>query len=401
MQLRVSQNTMPEGDLPFLAPEAIAQYCELASMPAEAIPDLQAAANEIAQRAELKQLAWYCHTVLCQSESHPRDEIQNWQSFQDVLGDRAGAFYLLIALSALPKALAFHQSRGMPEQAMRDTYTDTAIWADDYKTKRGVWGMDLRILPWLFNHLSGDLYRLGRLQFMQRPFRQRYYAFRNRETREVVALADAGTTFRGDGQLDGTGGEHDPQNGWISRLRFDSDQVIGAPIHPDGFALKEEVALPLHTWERILAPGDPVLEIHIPAGEPMDFDACGRSFRQAIAFFPRYFPDRPFHGFCCASWLLNTQFQEWLSPNSNIVRFQRELYLFPIFSGGRSGIDRIFGGNLDDLSKAPRDTSLRRAVLEHLERGGYLRGGGALLFAEDLDWGAQVYRRRSMSDSLL
>jgi hypothetical protein len=87
-----------------------------------------------------------------------------------------------------------------------------------------------------------------------------------------------------------------------------------------------------------------------------------------------------------------------LPPDSNIVRFQKEFYLFPIFSGGRSGFERIFGGDFRDLSKAPRDTTLRRAVLGHLEAGGYLRGGGALLFAEDLDWGAQVYRKMWNSD---
>jgi len=215
---------------------------------------------------------------------------------------------------------------------------------------------------------------------------------RNRVTREVQVLADAGVRYRGDGQLDGTGGAFDPETGWTSRLLMDAKQVVGTPIHPTGVALRGKVCLPLDTWERILAPGDPILEIHIPAGSRMDFDACGDSLRQAADFFPRYFPDRPFQGFCCASWLLNTQLPDWLSSDSNMVRFQREFYLFPIFSGGRSGFDRIFGRDIQDLSTAPRDTRLRRAVLDHLQSGGYLRGGGALLFVEDLAWGTQVYQ---------
>ena len=77
-----------------------------------------------------------------------------------------------------------------------------------------------------------------------------------------------------------------------------------------------------------------------------------------------------------------------------MVRFQRECYLFPIFSSGKSGLDRIFDGDMQDLSQAPRDTSLRCVVLEHLESGGYLRSGGGLLFVEELGWGAQVYQRR-------
>ena len=377
----------------FLSPETVERHGALASLELDAIEYLKHVAAEISRDAEIKRLALSCHSVLCGNRAPSRDEIKRWEGFNARLGEHAGAFFLLIALSALPRARTFHRERGIPDHVMRATYTDTAIWALDYKTKHGVWGLALHILPWLFNHLFGELYRLERLQFMQRPFRQPFYAFRHEETHEVVLLADSGVSFRGDGQLDGTGGEHDPQNRWTSRLETTERYVAGTYIHPGGFAVKGDRQLPRDVWKQALAPGDPILEIHIPAGEPMDFDACGRSFRQALDFFPRYFPDRPFVAFGCASWLLNTQFQDWLSPESNMVRFQKEFYLFPIFSGGRSGIDRIFGGEVRDFANAPRDTSLRRAVLDHLQRGGYLRGGGGVLFPDELDWGRNVYLR--------
>ena len=195
--------------------------------------------------------------------------------------------------------------------------------------------------------------------------------------------------------MDGTGGVCDSETGWTSRLLINKDCVLGTPIHPTGIALKREISLPLPMWELILCSGDPILEIHIPAGSRMDFDACGDSFHQAVDFFPRYFPDRPFKAFCCTSWLLNTQFQDMLSDDSNIVRFQREFYLFPIFSGGKSGFERIFGRDLHSVSNAPRNTRLQRAVLKHLQAGGYLRSGGGLLFVENLNWGTQVYQKSS------
>jgi len=388
-----SQETMPGGKLPFLAPDTVAESCRLTGFEEEVIPYLQSAADRIAADPNLTRLAWHCHYLLCHSKSYPRSDARSWPSLEDLLGEWAGAFYLLIALSGVPQARDLHRSRGIPERVARDTYGDTSLWASDYKERHGVWGVDTYILPWLFNHLSGELYRLVRLQFMQRPFRQKLQAFRNRVTREVRVLSGEGVRYRGDGQLDGTGGVFDPETGWTSQLLMDQYRVIGTPIHPTGIALSNEVSLPLDTWERILTPGDPIIEVHIPAGSRMDFSACGESFRQAVSFFPRYFPDRPFKAFCCGSWLLNTQFQDMLPPNSNIVRFQKEFYLFPIFSSGRSGFERIFGGDIQNLSTAPRDTTLRRAVLDHLQAGGYLRGGGGLLFAEDLNWGAQVYRK--------
>jgi hypothetical protein len=385
---------MPSGVLPFLMGGQIAENGKLAGFESDVIAHLQSVAHRITADADLTRLAWHCHYRLFRSKSFSRSEARHWRMPTDFLGDDAGAFYLLVALSGVPTAREFHQSRNVPQSVALDTYSDTSLWAQDYFAYHGTWGLEPWILPWLFGHLCGDLYRLGRLQFVQRTFRQKLHAFRHRATREVIALSADEVRYRSDGQLDGTGGEFDPENGWTARLLVDEKQVVGTPIHPGGYALKQEVTLSLDEWERILSPSEPILEIHIPAGSRMDFDACGDSLRQAIDFFPRYFPDRPFKGFCCTSWLLNTQFEDWLSDDSNMLRFQREFYLFPIYSGGRSGFDRIFGRNVDDPAAAPRATQLQRVILAHLEAGGYLRNGGALLFAEDLDWGSQVYRRQ-------
>jgi len=48
-----------------------------------------------------------------------------------------------------------------------------------------------------------------------------------------------------------------------------------------------------------------------------------------------------------------------------MVLWQQELYLHPIPSGDRSGLVFVFGKGDIDLNTAPRDTSLRRALLDH------------------------------------
>jgi len=387
-----SQKVMPSDGLYFLKPEFIAEHCKIIGLESDAVSYMQSVAKQIAKDPSNVRLAWHCHYLLFQSKTYKRSDSGNFPSLEVYLGDGSGAFYLIVALSGIPKAQAFHRSHGIPERVMLDTYTDTAIWARDYRDLHSVWGLNTHVLPWLYNHLSGDLYRLVRLQFMQRTFWQKLRAFRNRQTRKAIVLADEGIRYRSDGQVDGTGGVYDPENGWTSSILIDQNQVTGTPIHPNCIALPEEISLPLDIWECILSSGDPILEVHIPAGSRMDFDACGDSFRQAVDFFPRYFPDRPFKAFCCGSWLLNTQFQDMLPSDSNIVRFQKEFYLFPILSGGRSGLERIFRNGIQDLAKAPRDTKLRCAILDHLQAGGYLRVGGGLIFPEDLNWGTQAYQ---------
>jgi hypothetical protein len=85
-----------------------------------------------------------------------------------------------------------------------------------------------------------------------------------------------------------------------------------------------------------------------------------------------------------------------LPPESNIVRWQREGYLLPGDDDAESFLVFTFGSPTIDLATAPRDTRLRRAVVEHLAGGGQLRCGGYLLLRVDLGrFGAQPYRQAS------
>lgn len=81
-------------------------------------------------------------------------------------------------------------------------------------------------------------------------------------------------------------------------------------------------------------------------------------------------------------------------PTSNMVLWQRELYLFPWSSNGKAGLFSIFGEDEIDPASAPRDTSLRRAVLDHLAAGRPLRNGAMFMLREDFQhFGTQHYRR--------
>ncbi len=134
--------------------------------------------------------------------------------------------------------------------------------------------------------------------------------------------------------------------------------------------------------------------MHIPAGGNMTPDACRESMRQALEFFPRYFPNKRFVGFACGSWILNPEIAQWYRPDSNMVLWQQELYCFPILSGNRSGVYFVFGTDGEaDADSAPRDTSLRRAMLDHMASGGRLIAGAMFMLTEDFEaFGTQVYR---------
>jgi hypothetical protein len=133
-----------------------------------------------------------------------------------------------------------------------------------------------------------------------------------------------------------------------------------------------------------LRPGDPVLDAHIPESGPLDPDAVDESFARARAFFPRHFPEHAARHATCESWLLDPQLAEELSPESNIVRFQRRFATTPLDFDIPSRIFRFVfdreGIEADDGSVEPavldtlaQETTLQRAVVARVRGGGRWR----------------------------
>ncbi len=67
--------------------------------------------------------------------------------------------------------------------------------------------------------------------------------------------------------------------------------------------------------------GDNVMEIHIPRGDKMSHEECERSLNWAREFFQQHFPEYSYTCFTCWSWLLDDTLKEFLSEESNIIRF--------------------------------------------------------------------------------
>jgi hypothetical protein len=94
-------------------------------------------------------------------------------------------------------------------------------------------------LYWLRNHTRGDLYRLGRLDYMIKPFHGPLQAYRNQRTGAVVALALDGTAFDAEGFI--AGAEH--QAAWRATRADEADCIRGFIISPLGHGVKTQVAL--------------------------------------------------------------------------------------------------------------------------------------------------------------
>jgi len=390
-----SQRSLPET-IPFLAPEFIRNACRdvygSEALAEVAIPT----AERIASDGALRALAWHLHWRVYRAPAADWETICAWPELEAALGPESDVFYFLVALSGVPIMHGVHRAHRVPEEVIRATLRDVDHWPMRSVPGKGEHagpGRSQESLAWVSLFLRGELYRLGRLQYQMHPFEEEVRAFRHRELGAVVVLAEDGARFDTDGQADPDGSA---LNGWQAALTRDGDEVVGNPILPVGRAIPREVRLPLAEWGQVVAPGDPALHLHIPDGSPLTPEACEDSLRRALEFFPRHFPEYGFTCFCCHSWLLNTWLETVLPPHSNILRFQQEFYLLPVPTEPDSPLKDVFGTVPVDLTRAPRETRLQRAVLGVLEAGQKIghRAGAGLLLPEDFAWGTQVYRRQ-------
>lgn len=123
--------------------------------------------------------------------------------------------------------------------------------------------------------------------------------------------------------------------------------------------------------------GAPCLSIHIPdfLGS-MTPAACDASFAAARAFFPTHFPDAEYHIAVCNSWLLDAQLQGYLSPASNVLKFQQRFREIRAADWNNDGPLRfVFGPTETSLDELPQATSVQRAVVEHIKAERMWHGG--------------------------
>ncbi len=130
-----------------------------------------------------------------------------------------------------------------------------------------------------------------------------------------------------------------------------------------------------------IPPGEPFLDVHIPEDGVLDAAGCDASLEQAGRFFADHFPDEHPRHYACTSWLLDPALTTLLPAQSNILHFQRRFELHDLRDGPSSVFEFVFDRpDLDpsdrpDLSSLPRDTRLRRAIVDHYARGATIRMG--------------------------
>jgi len=74
-----------------------------------------------------------------------------------------GLIDLVLLVQSLPRLQEALARRSIPADVLNQTLPDVGLWMTKFHRQHGVWGTAEQ--PWLVNHFTGRLFRLGRLQF--------------------------------------------------------------------------------------------------------------------------------------------------------------------------------------------------------------------------------------------
>ncbi|MFH0911299.1 MAG: acyltransferase domain-containing protein [Planctomycetota bacterium] len=393
--------SLPKDGLFFLEGPFLREACAYLGLPEGVAEQTLRAAACVRRSRALEALLRHA------SRRHFQDDpgIRAWPMPRAALGEDAGLFPFLALLSKYPVMRSVHEAHRVPTEVVEETLSDFPFYFERYLKDHGVYGLNLYdAAGWLRYHVQGTIYQIGRLQYLERRLPPGRIVFRHEKTRRVAALAQGELTFRADGQRQGASGIVDEAGAWTSKLSLSDTEACGHPVDPaTGAALREAVVLKRAAWREALRPGDPGLDIHIPARGAFDVEACADSTERAAAFFAGHFPETPpAKAFFCTSWLLDAQLEEYLVPDSNLVRFLREFYLYPVAQDPWGIFRFVFELEIPygwkgpvDLSKLEARTALQRAVLDHVRSGRLWRQTGGFRLVDDLPWGSAPYRRRA------
>lgn len=375
-----------ENDLE-LTEESIARYARFCSIPEPVVDELKEAVRLALQdpaAVTVIQTIYRCVYLTDAGWAKPWTH----QPLLKKYGDNGHLMCLAAALGIVPILQKLHAGLNIPEQITRDTCSQLNAYCNNHITGTGRPGIYPQQFNWLYVYQLPDQYmvRLGRFEFRKISYFFHSHVYRHKETKELVIFANPEFLFDCNGfALENTPGI--PDCTFQSIYEEDELTATGNPVDPDGRTSRETMTINKADYDLVLCHGMPVLDMHIPSGGGMTSEESERSFRLAKEFYAEHSAlDSMPVAIVCSSWIFNPNLPEILKPDSNLVRLLKRVHPVPRASKPTDGLWFIFlHEGAFELLKAPRKTSLQKAVVKYIENGGRWRIGGMFLLLDEIE----------------
>ncbi len=289
-------------------------------------------------------------------------------------------FALLFAvLPYTPEIDKGYREHCVPSDVRYATLTAYEECMFGYRNRFDRFGFDVRYLNWIQLYIDERILRIGRLNFEMRPrFGSCVNALMNNKGEIKIMMTDMRIHRRG-GIL-GNPGYADEDGAYDAKFVETEDYYEGHLVRTDGYVNREPVRLSKSDWHIALSGNDPVLSIHIPAGQKLSFALCESSYARAREIFTECYSDFGYKAFVCFSWLMDPQLALLLPPDSNIITFQSKFTRFPRPCSGKAVLNFVFFNRFNTYENLPENTSLERSLKRHYLDGKYIYESGGVFF---------------------
>lgn len=250
-----------------------------------------------------------------------------------------------------------------------------------YKERYDKLGLNKLYFDWLQSYVDFKYLNIGRLRFEMVPLGDSIRVYKNKNNDSIKILLEGGM-FNRRGLRNGTP-PIDVNEEYKTAYFLETDEFT------EGYEIKNGrvsklVKLPSDEWECVLKKGDAVLSVHIPPNESFTKEACVLSYEKAEKILDEHFPEFEFKAFRCNSWLLDPELKNILKPESNILKFQEEYNLFPMYTQGDSVLNFVFKLRFKTFEDMPEDTSLQRALKKKYMAGEYIYEYGGVFLRKNM-----------------
>ncbi len=121
------------------------------------------------------------------------------------------------------------------------------------------------------------------------------------------------------------------------------------------------------TLKEQLAPGAPILNVHVQERADLSIKAIERSFTEAKQFFACYFPNYSYQAFLCYSWLLYPPMINEMNDSSNIKKFASYFDIVGQVADREDAMVRLFGKKKRPKTVLSQMSSLQKMAFEQPE----------------------------------
>ncbi len=313
-----------------------------------------------------------------------RCDVDNYTNMTPVcMTEEKELYSFLLLLACVVPSIKLLQERGVPEHH----YKNIPFQPMKPQLEKLVRG-DVAVsdFPWDMNFYTCSIFRMDRFLFIPYRFGDDFTMYRNKETNKVIALRHAGEEFRRDGQINGINKVYDNPGKFTSIWNETEDGIEANPINPMGFVEQKAITIQKKEWEVALQQGDTLLALHVPSGPGYTPERLKNSMGLALEFYDTYFPELKIRGFWSESWLYDSRLSLVLDEEkSNIIKVQRQFYLYPIHEGDAMLRYEAFGDWKADPEKVELKTSLQKSAAAYMKSGARFNTLSMVVLREEAD----------------